>query len=548
MCANRELLQGTLRDQLGFQGAVVTDCNALEWMAVQPPTSRGYAQNLRNASALALAAGTDMTCKTPRLKAPLNGTELEADLPADVIDRAARHVLQLRVRMGHLNPPNNQPWNGLQPSEIHSPAHLNTARVLAGKSIVLLKNSQGMLPLNATALSSVGLFGPFAADPLAILGNYFTPPPGGATTFLGAMQAALGSGATVTFNSSTAAHCTPANINADVARCQTSRRCTCAMSPAPALHQLLPLRCHALRLQVSDVCILFLGTNMVGATNAGDTTLCAPAQEGEVLDRVTLKLNANQLSLFQALANRTTKPLNVVLVHGGPVDVSELHDSPRVGAMLTTWLPGEGAAAVADVLLGKVAPSGHLPVTWYKEAFVEAVSMLDMRMRASAGFPGRSHRFYRGPAPLYSFGYGLSFTNFSANLSSFSVAPGSGLTVNVTVKNTGAVAAEHVVLALVSYVGPPAPAGAGAPPRAKILRSGCDPTARRADMVQALAGYQRSPLLGPGVSGLLRLWLPVTGGSTSAWAGFGNPQPPCGLYRLRLNTGLPAAMEVVLAV
>ncbi len=97
MCANDELLQGSLRHQLGYRGLIVTDCNGLEWMATPPPNSLGYAKSVRNASALALAAGTDMTCKAPGMP-PLNSTELSEDLPAGVIDRAARNVLRLRIR------------------------------------------------------------------------------------------------------------------------------------------------------------------------------------------------------------------------------------------------------------------------------------------------------------------------------------------------------------------------------------------------------------------------------------------------------------------
>lgn len=89
---------------------------------------------------------------------------------------------------------------------------------------------QGALPLRAATLHKVGLFGPFAADPLAILGNYFSAPPGGATTFVAAMQAALGPGAIATFNSSTSTHCTQGNIDADVTRCQVRPNQTGARS------------------------------------------------------------------------------------------------------------------------------------------------------------------------------------------------------------------------------------------------------------------------------------------------------------------------------
>ena len=90
------------------------------------------------------------------------------------------------------------------------------------------------------------------------------------------------------------------------------------------------------------------------------------------------------------MAKRSSTPIVVVLVHGGPLDVEWLQRSPRVAALLTAWTPGQGAAAIADVLFGDVAPAGRLPVTWHFQNFTAQSDFTDMSMRR---WPGRTHRY-----------------------------------------------------------------------------------------------------------------------------------------------------------
>jgi hypothetical protein len=92
----------------------------------------------------------------------------------------------------------------------------------------------------------------------------------------------------------------------------------------------------------------------------------------------------------QAVAKRSSTPIAVVLVHGAPLDVEWLQRSPQVAAILTAWTPGQGAAAIADVLFGDVAPGGRLPVTWHFQNFTAQSDFANMSMRR---WPGRTHRY-----------------------------------------------------------------------------------------------------------------------------------------------------------
>ncbi|PSC72215.1 putative beta-D-xylosidase 7 [Micractinium conductrix] len=518
-CVNKPLLDGTLRRDMGFKGFVLTDCTALNRIGGPRPYGFAYTNSRQEASVLALKAGTDMACHNY-----YETLDPDAVAKAD-IDRAARRVLTARVRLGHFDPANRQPWSHLKPTEMGSPEHRQTARQILAQGIVLLKNTGGSLPLKVAELGKVAVFGPFADDEQSILGNYYSYPNHGLTTPLEALRAALPPRVKVTHDKRTMYAYSPQNAAADVERCKGA-----------------------------DACILFMGTRIKKGTDDGHgipvKARYEPMSEGENMDRTSLLLNSNQRKLLQAFIKggipAKTK-IVVVLVHGGPLDVSELQASPRIGAMLTAWVPGEGAAAIADVLFGTVSPSGRLPVTWYRDAY-SRLPMTDTRMRASAGYPGRTHRYYKGSATLYPFGYGLSYTTFSLSAPELVSTKGAGATAYVTITNTGGTAADTSVLLFLRYLGVAAgPVGPQAPePRASIAASGCKRGGVRTDLLQALGAYQRSALLAPGKSQRLRFWLPLDGGSASAWAGFGDPAPPCGAYALRLSADQPVAATLVL--
>ncbi|KAL4434180.1 hypothetical protein ABPG75_000621 [Micractinium tetrahymenae] len=536
-CINRELLTDTLFGKMGFDGFVVTDCTAINRMVKPPPEGPWVAEgNSRRASALAVKAGTSMACHVfNRL--------FSKDLEQGELDEAARRVLRARVRQGHFNLVRDLPFPHLNASHLGHPSHKATARELAAKGSVLLKNEGGMLPLNPEKLTRLAVLGPYANEPGYIMGKYFGATVEPITTPLQALQAALPH-ARVTYNSETALVYTTGGVAQDAEACEAA-----------------------------DACILFLGSRMSASQRMWteltfDKHAYDTLAEGEGHDRTTLLLQAEQEKLWQKVASLTTKPLIVVLVHGGPLDVSSMVESPRVGAILSIWHPGQhGSVAVADLLLGKASPSGRTPVTWYKESYCKKLPMIDMRMRASAKYPGRTYRYWKGEEPLFPFGYGLSYARWSLSKPAVSLDAGADelsqpggadasplpvtvATAAITVRHTGGVPADTSVLLFMRYLGPAGSAaakGAAGAPSATVAASGCTAGSARTDLVQRLVGYRRSGQLEVGGTARLSFPLQLGGGSRSSWAGFGDPAPPCGAYALSFGHDDPNSAVVVLA-
>uniref|UniRef100_J3KUB2 Fibronectin type III-like domain-containing protein n=1 Tax=Oryza brachyantha TaxID=4533 RepID=J3KUB2_ORYBR len=160
-------------------------------------------------------------------------------------------------------------------------------------------------------------------------------------------------------------------------------------------------------------------------------------QEQEGLDRTSLLLPGKQQSLITAVASAAKRPVILILLTGGPVDVTFAQNNPKIGAILWAGYPGQaGGQAIAQVLFGDHNPGGRLPVTWYPEEYTK-IPMTDMRMRAdpATGSPGRSYRFYQGKA-VYKFGHGLSYSKFSRRLVSGAGNPSSYTKLLAGIKTT----------------------------------------------------------------------------------------------------------------
>jgi len=141
--------------------------------------------------------------------------------------------------------------------------------------------------------------------------------------------------------------------------------------------------------------------------------------ESEGRDRTTITLPGVQNDLITQVAGCSKGPIIVVVVSGGQLDLSTPKNTAKVNGLLWAGYPGQsGGDAIAQTLYGDNNPAGRLPYTLYPGAYVNQVSMFDMGMRpnASNGNPGRTYRFYTG-TPVYEFGTGLSYTNFSVTVS-----------------------------------------------------------------------------------------------------------------------------------
>ena len=335
------------------------------------------------------------------------------------LDRALIRLFSSLIRLGYFDPAANQPYRQYGIERVNTVSTQTLSLRAARESIVLLKNAKSILPLSASAVKSIALIGPNADDPRTQWGSYYGHPCTTSTP-LTALSAMPGMNVT-------------AVKGVDVNTTDKSDMAA-AIDAAKA----------------ADVIIY------VGGINA--------TIEGEGNDRNTIDLPGLQLPLIQAL-EALGKPLVVILMNGGGVDVSYLRDSDNTNAILWAGYPSQsGGDALVDVLFGRYSPAGRLPVTWYEAAYVDQVPMTDQSMRASSSNPGRTYKFYTG-TPVYPFGYGLSYSTFSYQTvervrGQYQIADLIGsarrddkladvaLTVNVT--NTGTVVSDVVVLAYVS--------------------------------------------------------------------------------------------------
>ncbi|TKW00457.1 hypothetical protein SEVIR_8G110500v4 [Setaria viridis] len=379
-CADAGLLTGTVRGDWGLDGYVASDCDAVAIMR----DAQRYAASPEDAVAVSLKAGLDIDCGS-YVQQHATASIQQGKLTDQDVDRALTNLFAVRMRLGHFDgDPRANAYGALGAADICTPAHRSLALEAAQDGIVLLKNDGGILPLDRSTVASAAAIGPNADDGRALIANYFGPPCE-STTPLKGLQSYVGD---VRF----------------LAGCGTAACDTAATDQAAALAA------------SADQVFLFMGLSQ--------------QQESEGKDRTSLLLPGMQQSLVTAVADAAKRPVILVLLSGGPVDVTFAQSNPNIGAILWAGYPGQaGGLAIARILFGDHNPSGRLPVTWYPEEFTK-IPMTDMRMRAdpATGYPGRSYRFYQGNT-VYKFGYGLSYSSFSRKLVSGANMPAIPTTV-----------------------------------------------------------------------------------------------------------------------
>jgi beta-xylosidase len=408
--ADTTLLGATLRDKLGFDGLVVSDYYAVSFLQLQ----HAVAASPEGAAALALTAGVDVELPSVRCYgAPLRAAAAAGDVTTAIVDRAVARVLRQKFELGLLDPgwtaiPGWDPaTDGAAAPDLDPPAHRAIARRLAEESIVLLANPVGALPVAKTAKAAV--VGPLANDPLAFFGCYTMPrhlashtdgPGVQVATLLAALREEL---ADVTY----ARGC-------DV---RTVDRSGFAEAVAAAR-----------------------SAEIVFAVVGDEAGLFGRGTSGEGCDVSDLQLPGVQEDLLHALANTGT-PVVAVLVTGRPYAIGGVAD--RLAAVVQGFFPGEeGGRAIADVVTGRVVPSGKLPVEMPGSAGAQPSTYL--RSRNAARHLGSSV----DPTPLFAFGHGLSYTTFGYSdlvLSADKVPTDGTVEISCIVRNTGARAGAEVV-------------------------------------------------------------------------------------------------------
>ncbi|XP_078444246.1 beta-D-xylosidase 4-like [Wolffia australiana] len=368
-CADPVLLAGTIRGEWKLNGYIVSDCDSVDVLH----NSQHYTKSPEEAAAKAVLAGLDLNCGSflgqHTKAAVVNGLLKESD-----VDLAISHNFATLMRLGFYNgDPAKGPFGGLGAKDVCSLEHQELAVDAARQGVVLLKNINGALPLSSSVIKTLAVIGPNANASKAMLGNYEGSPCRLVTPLQGL-----------------AAHATT----------YYQPGCASAACVAAGL-QLGPAKMAAAQ---ADATVLIVGS---------DQTI-----ERESLDRVSLTLPGQQEVLISEVVKAAKGPVVLVVMSGGPFDITFAKNDDRISSIIWVGFPGEkGGAAIADVIFGLYNPSGRLPVTWYPQAFTEKVPMTDMNMRPnlSTGYPGRTHRFYTGDV-VYNFGDGLSYSLYKHSL------------------------------------------------------------------------------------------------------------------------------------
>ena len=424
---DRDLLAGLLREELGFDGVVVSDYFAVSFLQLR----HGVAGTLAEAAALALTAGVDVELPNVRCYGtPLSTAVRDGQVLASAVDQAAERVLRQKFELGMLDPGwSSVPPLGGEPADIDldPPAHRALARQLAQESVILLANPAGALPLDGAA--NIVVTGPLADDPLAFFGCYSMPRHLGATY----PEAAAG------LESSTVLAALRTELPRATISCTPG--CDVRSDDRSGFAEAVQLT------RSADAVVVVLGD---------EAGMFGHGTSGEGCDATSLRLPGVQQDLLSALADTET-PVIAVLITGRPYAVGEV--SGRLAALVQAFFPGEeGGTAIAGVLAGRVVPSGKLPAEMPGSAAGQPSSYLRSPL---AGLHSGSSA---DPSPLFAFGHGLSYTSFEYSglhiraVAGDSIAAdsitGDGVTgigtdgeaeISCTVRNVGAIAGTEVV-------------------------------------------------------------------------------------------------------
>lgn len=412
--ANRFVLRDILRDEWDFDGMVVSD-----WTSVSEMINHGFCADAKDAAEKAVNAGVDMDMVSEAYIRNLALSVEEGKVPMKVIDDAVRNILRLKFRMGLFD----NPYVDMSREDMtYVPAHLETARKAVEQSVILLKNDAGTLPLG-DRIRTIAVVGPMADAPYEQMGTWtFDGEREHTVTPLAALREMYGDRVRIIYEPALAY--TRDKSQAGIARAVNAAR-------------------------RADAVIAFVGEEAI--------------LSGEAHSLANVELQGAQKQLLRAVA-ATGRPLVTVVMAGRPLVLTDEADVSD--ALLFAFHPGTmGGPAIADILLGKVNPSGKTPVTFPRMAGQVPVyygqkstgrpalseEMLVDEIPVEAGQTSigcRSFYLDAGSTPLYPFGYGLSYTTFEYSglmLSSDTYGMDDDIKVTFNLSNSGPCEGTEIV-------------------------------------------------------------------------------------------------------
>lgn len=412
-CASPTLMQTILRDGWGFHGYYVSDCSALLDIVFKHRTTLSPVKG----AAMALSAGCDLECGILYSLLPV-AYSLKL-ISRETLEQSVSRLMAIRSSLGMFD--EDCPYHHIAPAENATKANEDFAVSVAEKGLVLLEND-GILPLTPNA-QQILVTGFNAENDLAYLGNYFGDP---------------------------RAFC---KVTEGVKAYNTETQYTEGF----LLHKPTPKEMEEELLnkaKAADVILVCTGLDSsCEGEEAGGIFKGGGGALGKQGDRLSLELPQNQRDALEKLLLLGKK---IVLLNfsGGCVDLRPYKS--RVNAILQCWYPGaRGGEAIANVLFGKTAPSGKLPMTFYN-------SVDDLPPFDAYNMENRTYRYFKGDVQ-YPFGYGLSYTNFALRDFIFEEKEKA---VHIRVENTGNFDADEVLELFLSY-----PESAENQPIKKLIRA-----------------------------------------------------------------------------
>lgn len=401
--SNKYLLTDMLQNKWKFKGFSVSDLGSIEGIH----ENHHVAQSIEEAARLAILAGLDADLGGKAYPELIDAVK-KGVIDISVIDTAVARILRLKFEMGLFDNPFVD--SNKAKKEVRTPEHIALARQVAQESIVLLKNENNILPLSKDI--KIALIGPNADNIYNMLGDYTAPQDEtNIKTVLDGVKAKIKSN-----------------------RIEYVKGCAIRDTANTEIGKAVEAAKRA------DVAIMVVGGSSArdfktryidtGAAVASDESV-SDMESGEGFDRAALDLLGKQLDLLAAI-RKTGKPMIVIYIQGRPLNMNWAAENAQ--ALLTAWYPGqEGGLAIADVLFGDYNPAGRLPISVPR-------SVGQIPVYYNRKNPWGHNYVEMTSKPLYTFGYGLSYTSFE-----YKDLKIEGHKISLKVKNTGLYDGDEVV-------------------------------------------------------------------------------------------------------
>lgn len=408
---NQTLQRELLKGQWNFNGFVVSD-----WGSIEEMVEHGYAKNPSDAAKIAVQAGSDMDMQSLAYIEHLADLVRAGDINETLIDDAARRILRVKFELGLFDDPYKYCDIEREKTIIGSTQIQEASLDMAKKSIVLLKNEKQLLPLQKEGLT-IGLIGALANDKTSPLGNWrLAADEGTAVSVFEGMMA---------YPKNTVLYAKGADLN--TGELQFAQELKINTEDKSDFPEALSIA------KQSDIVIMVLGEHGF--------------QSGEGRSRSNLGLPGVQQELLEAVY-KVNKNIVLVLNNGRPLELTWA--DTHIPAIVEAWQLGtQSGHAIAQVLYGDYNPSGKLPMT-FPRSVGQVPIYYNYKSTGRPNLPSPGEVFWthfqdENNAPLYPFGYGLSYTTFKYSDLKVQKVSNFDISVTVNVKNTGKLTGKEVV-------------------------------------------------------------------------------------------------------